>query len=72
MQGGARISCPGWKARRSTATGELRLQYLAGLALDEYRSDQIYSAMKGYRRYPESLFVEPGELEAELRLYYSR
>ncbi len=50
----------------------LRLQYLAGLALDEYRSDQIYSAIEEYRRYPESLFVEPGELEAELRLYYSR
>ena len=39
------------------------------LALDEYRSDQIYSAIEEYRRYPESLFVEPGELEAELRLY---
>ena len=50
----------------------LRLQYLAGLALDEYRSNQIYSAIEEYRRYPESLFVEPGELEAELRLYYSR
>ena len=50
----------------------LRLQYLAGLALDEYRSDQIYSAIEEYRRYPESLFVEPGELEAELRLYQSR
>ena len=43
------------------------------LALDEYRSDQdsssTYSAIEEYRRYPESLFVEPGELEAELRLY---
>jgi spermidine synthase len=35
----------------------LRLQYLAGLGLNLYQSDVIYSDMLKYARYPEDLFV---------------
>jgi spermidine synthase len=35
----------------------LRLQYLAGLGLNLYRSDPIYEEMLAYRRFPEELFV---------------
>ncbi len=45
----------------------LRLQYLAGLAIDENNSVPIFQAMSAYRRYPEGLFVAPPEVQAELR-----
>ncbi len=45
----------------------LRLQYLAGLAIDENNSVPIFQAMSAYRRYPENLFAAPPEVEAELR-----
>jgi len=45
----------------------LRLQYLAGLALDEYNSVEIFQAMSQYREYPEGLFVVPPAMEARLR-----
>ena len=38
----------------------LRLQYLAGLALDEYRSDQIYSAIEEYRHIQRACSSSPG------------
>jgi spermidine synthase len=34
----------------------LRLQYLAGLGLNDYQSENIYSAMTNYRTFPEALF----------------
>jgi spermidine synthase len=37
--------------------GNLRLQYLAGLALNNSMEGAIYSQMLTYRRYPENLFV---------------
>ena len=37
--------------------GNLRLQYLAGLALNKSMEGAIYSQMLTYRRYPENLFV---------------
>jgi spermidine synthase len=43
----------------------LRLQYLAGLGLNLYQSDVIYSDMLKYARYPEDLFVgAPSTLHA--------
>ncbi len=35
----------------------LRLQYLAGMGLNLYQSQGIYSNMLAYRRYPDNLFV---------------
>jgi spermidine synthase len=35
----------------------LRLQYLAGLRLDLYKGDEIYSHMLAYSRFPENLFT---------------
>jgi spermidine synthase len=37
--------------------GNLRLQYLAGLALNTSMEGAIYNQMLSYRRYPENLFV---------------
>jgi len=45
----------------------LRLQYLAGLAIDTYMSDEIFGAMVAYRRYPDNIFRLPAHLESELR-----
>ena len=45
----------------------LRLQYLAGLALDENDSVPIFQAMSQYRKYPENLFAAPPYMEAQLR-----
>ena len=43
----------------------LRLQYLAGLGLNLYQSDVIYSDMLKYARYPEDLFIgAPSTLQA--------
>jgi spermidine synthase len=35
----------------------LRLQYLAGLGLNLYQSDRIYSEMLVYAKYPDGLFT---------------
>jgi len=45
----------------------LRLQYLAGLALDENNSVPIFQAMSQYRAYPEDLFIVPPYMQAQLR-----
>ena len=45
----------------------LRLQYLAGLAIDSYRGDEIFAAMTEYRFYPADLFVAPTWIEYQLR-----
>jgi spermidine synthase len=45
----------------------LRLQYLAGLAIDENNGARIFRAMSEYRRYPDGLFVAPPQVEAQLR-----
>ncbi len=46
----------------------LRLQYLAGLGLNEYDQAAIYSQMLQYRRYPEQLFVGTPARLAQIRL----
>jgi spermidine synthase len=45
----------------------LRLQYLAGLGLNLYQSDVIYSDMLNYSRYPEDLFAGSPETLQSLR-----
>jgi len=45
----------------------LRLQYLAGLAIDENDAIQILTAMTQYRRYPSDLFLVPPNMERQLR-----
>ena len=44
----------------------LRLQYLAGLALNDSRETAIYSQMLASRRFPENLFSGSPERIAEL------
>ncbi len=39
----------------------LRLQYLAGMALDLYREADIYKAMIENRRYPDNLFISSNQ-----------
>jgi spermidine synthase len=46
--------------------GDLRLQYLAGFALNNSQENEIYSRMLAYRRYPENLFVVSDQLRAAL------
>ena len=48
----------------------LRLQYLAGLALDRQDAYSIYDAIVGYRRYPRELFQVSPRDEAALLLGY--
>jgi spermidine synthase len=45
----------------------LRLQYLAGLGLNEYDQAGIYSQMLQYRRFPEGLFTGAPERLAQIR-----
>jgi spermidine synthase len=45
----------------------LRLQYLAGLGLNRYESDAIYSEMLAYSRYPASLFTGSEAMQAAVR-----
>jgi spermidine synthase len=46
--------------------GDLRLQYLAGFALNNSQEGEIYSRMLTYRRYPENLFVVSDRLRPDL------
>lgn len=48
----------------------LRLQYLAGLALNQKQAYDIYHELLGYRAYPYDLFVTSRAVEAELRQGY--
>jgi len=45
----------------------LRLQYLAGMGLNEYENASIYEEMLKYRRYPETLFTGADSERAYLR-----
>jgi spermidine synthase len=46
--------------------GDLRLQYLAGMALNSNRENVIYSDILNYRVYPEDLFVASDQTKVEL------
>jgi spermidine synthase len=45
----------------------LRLQYLAGLSLNDYNQDAIYKTILSYNRFPEDLFIGPADMKAELK-----
>jgi spermidine synthase len=45
----------------------LRLQYLAAVGLNSYRSEAIYNQIASYRRFPDSLFVADEAWKARLR-----
>jgi spermidine synthase len=45
----------------------LRLQYLAAVGLNSYRSEAIYNQLAAYRRFPDSLFVADEAWKARLR-----
>ena len=45
----------------------LRLQYLAGLSLNDYNQDAIYNAILTYNRFPEDLFTGSTELREAVR-----
>ena len=53
----------------------LRLQYLAGLAIEVDRDQEIYRSIARYRQYPNDIFVAPSwkwiehETEAEAVLF---
>ena len=36
---------------------DLRLEYLAGLSMNQFRSDRIYAEMLQYRRFPSDVFI---------------
>jgi spermidine synthase len=46
--------------------GNLRLQYLAGMALNVSMEGTIYSQILSYRRYPENLVVVADPLRGEV------
>jgi spermidine synthase len=47
----------GCRAPRSTATSNLRLQFLAGFGVDRDQRMEIYRGIVGYRRFPDDMFV---------------
>jgi len=46
---------------------DLRLEYLAGLGVNQFHSDRIYADMLQYRRFPEDLFTGSQALRQSLR-----
>ena len=46
---------------------DLRLQYLAGLGLNLFKSGSIYLEMLNYRRFPEELFIAPDAWKESFR-----
>ncbi|HEX9934560.1 MAG TPA: fused MFS/spermidine synthase, partial [bacterium] len=58
----------GWLADAEMNTDRsLRLQYLAGLALDYYQTQSIFQSLIKYVKYPENLFLASPAYEMELR-----
>ncbi|HEY2383204.1 MAG TPA: SAM-dependent methyltransferase [Terriglobia bacterium] len=50
----------------------LRLQYLAGLSLNDYNQDAIYKTILSYNKFPEDLFIGPADIKAELKAALDR
>jgi spermidine synthase len=58
----------GWLADAQVNTDRsLRLQYLAGLSVDNFDTHEIFSAIAAHRRYPDNVFVAPPPVEFNLR-----
>ncbi len=66
--GGRRDDMGGWLAGAQINTDRnLRLQYLAGLGLNNYRAAEIYRNMSAESRFPEGLFTGSEQTMQELR-----
>ncbi len=62
-----------WLARAQlNRDRDLRLQYLAGMGLNHYEQDSIYSGMLFYRKFPEDLFVGSAAQREALRVLIER
>lgn len=62
----------GWLADAEiTHDLDLRLQYLAGLGLNQHSGDEIYREMLDYRTFPDDLFVASDSTLEELRAVMS-
>jgi spermidine synthase len=59
---------PWLKDAQINRDGDLRLQYLAGLAFNVYQQREIYSSLAPYRRFPEEIFVGSNVWSRPLRL----
>ena len=50
----------------------LRLQYLAGLAIEVYRGQEIYRSIARHHRYPDDIFVAPSEIRDRIHRRWFR
>jgi spermidine synthase len=67
--GQARQLQPWLKDAQINRDGNLRLQYLAGLALNNSAESMIYDQILGYRRYPSELLVASPEKKQTLERF---
>ena len=58
-------------AQLNTDVG-LKLQYLAGLALDHYDDQRIFAEMRGYMRFPADLFLASPAMTTALREAFAK
>jgi len=71
--GGRKDDMGGWLTGAQINTDRnLRLQYLAGLGLNQYRAPEIYRNMSAESRFPEGLFTGSEETMQELRQTIAR
>jgi len=65
---GRAVDLPEWLRDASiNRDRDLRLQYLAGMGLNQYQSAAIYADIVRYRRFPEDLFTGSDSLKQALR-----
>ena len=66
--GNAQMLAPWLADAQINRDRNLRLQFLAGLGLNLYDQDGIYSQMLQYRKYPEGLFTGSPERLQQIRM----
>jgi len=70
---GRAVDLPEWLRDASiNRDRDLRLQYLAGMGLNQYQSARIYADIVRYRRFPEDLFTGSETLKQSLRAAVER
>jgi spermidine synthase len=70
---GRAVDLPEWlRGAAINRDRDLRLQYLAGMGLNQYQSGPIYDDIVRYRRFPGDLFTGSDALLAELRTAVER
>jgi len=63
----------GWlRGAETNRDGNLRLQYVAGMALNVSTEGAIYSEMLRYRRFPENLIAASGQRKTALQMAIGR